>query len=187
MANYLKCVVEVHGNEETIKKLDEMLSTVKNGDVTSFAQTFYDQVDVTENDGVLNTWSIDNLGPKWTYLEDIIGDGNFITISAWYPPTKFFTHLYKMLSETDPDLFIEVEYEDESYDPIGALVIKKDKDGTPCMWQEEDEMEDPTAEMDWDDEDYDETQENFMESIYERQQELKRECHDLVETDGEPI
>jgi hypothetical protein len=48
-------------------------------------------------------------------------------------------------------------------------------------------MEDPTAEMDWDDEDYDETQENFMESIYERQQELKRECHDLIETDGEPI
>ena len=88
----------------------------------------------------------------------------------------------------DPEVYIEVMYEDEGYDPIGAIVIKKDKDGTPCIWQEEDnEMEDPTVDKDWDDEDYDEVQMEFMESLYDRQQELLSECHDLIDTDGEPI
>ena len=90
--------------------------------------------------------------------------------------------------ELDPEVFIEVMYEDEGFDPIGAVVIKKDKDGTPCIWQEEDdEMEDPTEDMDWDDEEYEQTQMDFMDSLYERQREMVLYCHDLIETDGEPI
>jgi len=188
MANYLKSMVEVHANEETIKYLDGLLDKANDGEITTFAQTFYDNVEVAESGGVLNTWSIDNLGPKWTYLYDIQGDGAFSVESAWYPPIKFFIHLYNILVELDPEVFIEVMYEDEGYDPIGAVVIKKDKDGTPCIWQEEDdEMEDPTEDMDWDDEEYEQTQMDFMESLYERQREMVLYCHDLIETDGEPI
>jgi hypothetical protein len=188
MANYLKSMVEVHANEETIKYLDGLLDKANDGEITTFAQTFYDNVEVAESGGVLNTWSIDNLGPKWTYLYDIQGDGAFSVESAWYPPIKFFIHLYNILVELDPEVFIEVMYEDEGFDPIGAVVIKKDKDGTPCIWQEEDdEMEDPTEDMDWDDEEYEQTQMDFMDSIYERQREMVLYCHDLVDTDGEPI
>jgi len=188
MANYLKSVVEVHGNEEVIKKLDELLDKANDGEITTFAQTFYDNVEVGEGGGIMYAWALDNLGSKWTYMEDITGDGSFILTSAWYPPTKFFIHLYEMLVETDPDVFIEVQYEDEGYSPIGAIVIKKDKDGTPCIWvEEDDDMEDPTEDMDWDDEGYDEAQMEFMDSIYERQQEMLQECHDLINTDGEPI
>lgn len=100
-----------------------------------------------------------------------------------------------MLVEIDPEVFIEVMYEDESYNPVGAVVIKKDKDGTPCIWQEED------TEMEYPDEDdyYDEDEEDtdydayetatmeFMDELYERQRELVLYCHDLVESDGEPI
>jgi hypothetical protein len=188
MANNLKSMIEVHGNEDVVKKLDEILEGVEYGHIASFAKGFYDNVETSEDGGVMNTWSIDNLGSKWTYLEDIQGDGAFSIESAWYPPLDFFKHLYRMLVEIDPEVFIEVMYEDEGYDPIGAVVIKKDKDGTPCIWQEEDdEMEDPTEDMDWDDEEYEQTQMDFMDSLYERQRELVLYCHDLVETDGEPI
>jgi len=189
MANYLKSMIEVHGNEEVVKKVDELLEGVEYSDVTSFAKNFYNEVEMGESgEGVLNTWSVDNLGSKWTYLYDIQGDGAFSVESAWYPPIKFFIHLYNILVELDPEVLIEVMYEDEAYNPIGAVVIKKDKDGTPCIWQEEDdEMEDPTVDMDWDDEEYEQTQMDFMESLYERQREMVLYCHDLIETDGEPI
>ena len=189
MANYLKSMIEVHGNEEVVNKVDELLEGVEYSDVTSFAKAFYNEVEMGESgEGVLNTWSMDNLGPKWTYLYDIQGDGAFSVESAWYPPIKFFIHLYNILVEVDPEVFIEVMYEDEGYDPIGAVVIKKDKDGTPCIWQEEDdEMEDPTLEMDWEDEEYEQTQMDFMESLYDRQREMVLYCHDLIESDGEPI
>ena len=188
MANYLKSMIEVHGNEDVVKKVDELLEGVEYSDVNTFAKAFYNDVEVSENDGVLNTWSMENLGPKWTYLYDIQGDGAFSVESAWYPPIKFFIHLYNILVDIDPEVFIEVMYEDEGYDPIGAVVIKKDKDGTACIWQEEDdEMEDPTVDMDWEDEEYEQTQMDFMESLYERQREMVLYCHDMVESDGEPI
>ena len=188
MANNLKSMIEVHGNEEVVNKLDELLKGVEYSDVNTFAKAFYGDVEEGENGGVLNTWSMENLGPKWTYLYDIQGDGAFSVESAWYPPIKFFIHLYRLLVDIDPEVFIEVMYEDEGYDTIGAVVIKKDKDGTPCIWQEEDdEMEDPTVDMDWDDEEYEQTQMDFMDSLYERQREMVLYCHDLIETDGEPI
>ena len=188
MANYLKSMIEVHGNEDVVKKVDELLEGVDYSDVNTFAKAFYTDVEEGDGGGVLNTWSTENLGPKWTYLYDIQGDGAFSVESAWYPPIKFFIHLYNILVDIDPEVFIEVMYEDEGYDPIGAVVIKKDKDGTACIWQEEDdEMEDPTVDMDWEDEEYEQTQMDFMESLYDRQREMVLYCHDLIESDGEPI
>ena len=188
MANYMKSMVEVHANEETIKYLDGLLDKANDGEITTFAQTFYDDVELGESGGVMYSWASDKIGPKWTYLYDIQGDGAFSTESAWYPPTQFFIHLYKMVTEIDPEGFIEVIYEDEGYDPIGAIVIKKDKDGTPCIWEEEDnDIENPLEDMDWDDEKYDDVSQEFYESLYENQQSLLGLCHELVITDGEPI
>ena len=121
---------------------------------------------------------------KWTYLEEVQDEGEFSLTSAWYPPKEFYIHLYKLCAKLDENVEIEVLYEDESYDPIGAFVVKKDKDGTPCIWGEEDMI---LHYMDWDDEGYDEAQQEFYDEVYETKQELLEECHSLVLTDGEPI
>ena len=135
-----------------------------------------------------SSWSLDNLGSKWTTLYDVIDSGVFSIESAWYPPKQFFIHLYNLCVTLDENVQIEVTYEDETYSPIGAIAVKKDKDGTPCIWLEEDnDIENPLDDMDWDDEKYDETSEEFYENIYDVQQSLLATCIELITTDGEPI
>jgi hypothetical protein len=196
MANNLKSFITVKGNEEVIKLIDSLVDKVRNSEddnVVSFATTFYDDVELSEDGGsVMNTWSNDNLGAKWTTFYDEIGEGEFSIESAWYPPTKFFARLFEICFPLDNDVVIEVTYEDESYSPIGAVIIKgvecdpEDYDEKQGMiWVEEDRtLEDPTVDKDWDDEDYDDVQMKFAESVYDRQQELLEECRRLIDTDG---
>ena len=166
MANNLKSTVEVKGNEEVIKLVDSLIDKVNDNNsdspVTAFATAFYDDVDLTEDRGVLNEWSYEKLGSKWTTLYDVIGEGEFSIESAWYPPKQFFIHLYNLCFPLDNDVVIEVKYEDEGYNPVGALLVKSvttygehEETTEGCIWSEEEEMEDPTVDMDWDDENYD--------------------------------
>jgi len=192
MANNLKSFVTIKGNEEAIKLIDSLVDKVNDNDsdspITAFATAFYNDVELTEDRSVLNTWSNENLGSKWTTLYDVQNDGEFSIESAWYPPKQFFIHLYNLCVTLDENVEIEVTYEDETYNPIGAIVIKKDRDGTPCIWEEEDnDIENPLEDMDWDDEKYDDVSQEFYESLYENQQSLLGLCHELVITDGEPI
>jgi len=196
MANNLKSCVLVKGNEEVVKLIDSMIDKVRDNEsdssVTAFATAFYDEVDLDEDRGVMNTWSYENLGSKWTTLYDATSEGEFLIESAWYPPKKFFMHLYNLCFPLDNDVVIEVTYEDETYSPVGAVVIKgieydpedyDEKQGN--IWVEEDNsLEDPTVDKDWDDEDYDQVQMEFSESVYDKQQELLDKCRRLVETDG---
>ena len=195
MANNLKSFVEVKGNVKVVKLIDSLINKVNGNEsdspITAFATAFYDDVDLTEDRGVLNTWSYDKLGSKWTTLYDVIDQGAFSIESAWYPPKKFFIHLYNLCFPLDNEVVIEVKYEDETFDPVGALVIKtlthEGDEGEASegrLWVEETEMEDPTVDMDWDHEDYDQTQMEFYESVAETQDNLLSQCMELVETDG---
>jgi hypothetical protein len=195
MANNLKSFVEVKGNEKVVKLIDSFIDKVNvnesDSPITAFATAFYDDVDLTEDRGVLNTWSYDKLGSKWTTLYDVIDQGAFSIESAWYPPKKFFIHLYNLCFPLDNEVVIEVKYEDETFDPVGALVIKtlthEGDEGEVSegrLWVEETEMEDPTVDMDWDHEDYDQTQMDFYDSVAETQDNLLSQCMEMVETDG---
>jgi hypothetical protein len=189
MANNLKSMIRVIANEDAIESLNERLDKCKTNDIISFANAFYDNVETTEDNEVLNSWSIDNLGSKWTYLYDSPMQDELYIESANYPPLDFFKHLYSLMVNIDPNVIIEVKYEDETYNPIGAVVIKKDNDGVSVMYQDEDdEMEDPTEDMNWDDEGYDDARLNFMDEIMERQDEMLRFCYDMIEEgDGTAI
>jgi hypothetical protein len=195
MANNLKSFVEVKGNEEVVKLIDSLIDKVNDNDsdsaVTAFATAFYDDVDLTEDRGVLNAWSYEKLGSKWTTLYDVIDSGAFSIESAWYPPKQFFIHLYNLCFPLDNEVVIEVKYEDETFDPVGALVVKSvtyygenDETTEGKLWFEQTEMEDPTVDMDWDHEDYDQTQMEFYESVAETQDNLLSNCMELIELDG---
>ena len=81
MANNLKSFVEVKGNEKVVKLIDSFIDKVNvnesDSPITAFATAFYYDVDLTEDRGVLNTWSYDKLGSKWTTLYDVIDQGAF--------------------------------------------------------------------------------------------------------------
>jgi len=192
MANNLKSFVNIQGNSQSVKLIDSMIEKVQtndsDGSIPAFATAFYNDVKRGENGGVMNDWSLKHLGSKWTTLYDVKGEGEFSIESAWYPPKEFFIHLYNLCVKLDENVEIEVTYEDETYSPIGAIVIKKDRDGTPCMWSEEDnDIVNPLDDMDWDDENYEATSQEFYESLYDNQQAYLKQCHELVITDGEPI
>lgn len=190
MANNLKSFVTVNANDDAINELNRRLEMCDTNDILSFAKAFYNDVDVaSDGKSVMNEWSLDNLGSKWNYLYDIIDNNQFSMESAWYPPQDFFSHLFKLMYDIDPEVSIEVLYEDEGYDPIGAFVYTKDSEGNLVYAHDsDDEMEDPTLEMDWDDEGYEDAQMEFMDSIYERQQEMLAYCKEMIDdNEGENI
>ena len=198
MANNLKSFVQVKGNEEVVKLIDSLIDKVNDNDtdspITAFATAFYDDVELSEERGVMNTWSYDNLGSKWTTLYDVLDEAEFSIESAWYPPKQFFIHLYNLCFPLDNDVVIEVRYEDETFNPVGALVVKsvthygeEDETTEGRLWSEEVEMEDPTVDMDFDDENYDEVSQEFYESLYDTQLRLLGQCMEMIELDGEPI
>lgn len=59
MANNLKSFVKVIANDEAVKSVDDRLEKCEYNNILSFAQAFYDNVDVAEDgQSVMNTWSL---------------------------------------------------------------------------------------------------------------------------------
>ena len=48
-------------------------------------------------------------------------------------------------------------------------------------------MDDPTVDIDWDDENYDEVSSEFYESVYDTHLRLLSNCKELIELDGIPF
>ena len=96
MANNLKSFVKVNANEKTVKFIDSLIDKINDNDndssITAFAKAFYNNVELGESGGVMNSWSLDNLGSKWTTLYDVQDEAEFSIESAWYPPKEFFIH-----------------------------------------------------------------------------------------------
>lgn len=179
MANNVTNYVEIVGTEEVIEAMDTRFENAGGyADTDKFVNAFYD----TEyEDGVPHDWLFDNVGSKWIYVENAIDAGMWNIQSANYTPKEFWIHLYKLAAQIDPDVEIQVGFEDESYEPVGGFVIKKDHNGIPAWSMEEDyDVEDPTADMDWDDENYEETQMEFVDELDDIRTSLMNHCHDTI-------
>ena len=126
----------------------------------------------------------DNVGVKWIFLSDTTGDGAWNVDSANYTPEEFWIHIFKLSIEIDTNVIIEVMYEDENYSRVGAFVIKKDNNGNIQYVSEEDsELVDPTLELNYDDESYEEVRLEFAEKVYSIQKECLDYCHELIDRD----
>jgi hypothetical protein len=185
MANNIANYVSIIANEETITRIDNMFENAGGyAETLKFSETFYG--DLVEDS---NEWYLDNLGAKWVYVENNIDFGKWNIQSASYTPKEFFIQLYKLITETDPEGYVEVKFEDEGCSPIGALVVKKSKSGHSCISIEEDyDVVDPTEDMDWDDEEYENTRMEFTDTKFDLMDSLLKVCHDTIdENNGEIV
>ena len=159
-------------NEAAKKRLREMFSRFQDNDC-NFGDMFVDGKEGSPTYEETNTrnWYNENIGSKWCYLEEYDDDYLFGR-SAWAPPSEGFHWLAEQLGELDPELLMNVSFEDEMPNFVGWAVF----DG-PNFWDEgtkdDDEIRDivskysPDTNLD----DEDEYHEALWESIYDWQRE----------------
>lgn len=183
MANNVTNIIKIIATDEAIQSIDERFDAAGGyADTRTFVKTFYDNPELTESGDVLNSWSLDNVGSKWIYVENNVDEGEWNIQSASYPPHEFLERLYNLVTEIDPDGYIENRYNDEVYSPVGAMVFKKDNNGNPRWYHVEDyDFEEPDTDIDDDEGEIE--QEEFMDSIYEFHENAIIECHTFIEDD----
>jgi hypothetical protein len=181
MANNVTNIIKIIATEEAIKSIDDRFDLAGGyAETHTFVKAFYDNPQLTEDGSVLNAWSYDNVGCKWIYVENNIDEGEWNIQSASYPPHEFLQRLFELVTEIDTDGYIENRYTDESYSPIGVMVFKKDDVGP--KWSEivEYDMVDPTDDMEFDDDGYEEAREGFMNDIYNFHEESIEICLETI-------
>jgi hypothetical protein len=141
MVNNVKNNIKIIANNETVERIDEMLKRTNNlkmDDTKSFAEIFFDNIELTNEGYPTIEWCDQNMGAKWFYTENYVDSGEWNIQSGGHPLKEFCIHLFKLAYETDKDVIIENTYENESLAPIGVIVVKNDMEGKPSYWQEED-------------------------------------------------
>ena len=157
-------------NKAAKERLKEMFSRFQDNDC-NFGDMFVDgkEGSPTYEETSTRNWYNENIGSKWCYLEEYDDDYLFGR-SAWAPPSEGFHWLAEQLGELDPELLMNVSFEDEMPNFVGWAVF----DG-PNFWDEgmkdDDEIRDivskysPDTNLD----DEDEYHEALWESIYDWQ------------------
>ena len=171
MANHVSNNIRVVGNEKVMERMGEYIQALEEleySDTGGFAKTFYKTPELGEGGGTMNSWAGENIGSKWAYFEHTIDDDEIKVTSAWYPVKEFTMNLYNLLVELDPEVAVENRYEDETYDPVGGILVYKNQlfmdEDTDMEFPDEDDMED--------EEEYEDAMMNFYDSVGETQNSL---------------
>ena len=124
-------------NKAALAKLKDLYSRFQDSNC-NFGDMFVDDKEgsPTYEETNSRSWYNENVGAKWCYLEEYDDDYLFGT-SAWAAPEAGLQWLADQLGELDPNLLMNVSFEDEGPNFVGWMVF----DGTE-LWDvgfEEDE------------------------------------------------
>lgn len=183
MANNVTNIIKIIANEEAIKSIDDRFNLAGGyADTTLFVLAFYDDPDLSSDGQVLNEWLYDNVGCKWIYVENNIDEGQWNIQSASHQPHEFLQRLFQLVTQIDPDGYIENRWSDETYSPIGSIVFKKFNNLPQWCEIVEYDMVDRTEDIDSDDEEYEEAREEFNNNVYDFHEESISRCLQLIES-----
>lgn len=202
MANHVHFSVNFHQiNEAARAKLQELFSRIRtDNNYQWFSDIFVDGDELTYDEAGQYSWTLENIGPKWCYLEDYSaaeGDVYFNGEAAWSAPEEGLVKLLEILEEHDPNIITSMTYEDEMPNFVGVYVYQGSEcyDGFEDEWEElrdrviaESETLTPESwdedEDDWvDDEARDTFQEEMWEIIGDSQWQIIHECVDQIKED----
>ena len=190
MANEMTSFVRVkNANDDVVKRLKEIFTPSEGKyDVNSielmnriYGTNYSYEADKEDwdrdTDWPSNEEWEEKLGPKWSYGEEFYmeeGDeeGSFIIRSAWSVPQNLLSNIAKELYTIKEDCYIVGNYEDESYDPVGAFLYANG-------W---DDIEDLDSGYDpedlWED---DELREQMNDELCELEQDIESVYHEYLQ------
>lgn len=129
MANHVHTVIEFHKiNDEAKAKLISMAGRCREGEYGRkwFGDLFVNE-DLTYEMVEQYSWTTENIGPKWCYIEEFDEDTlMMITNSAWSAPEDGVGKLVEILNTYDDNIVWSIKYEDEMPNFIGAYVYLND-------------------------------------------------------------
>jgi len=197
MANNVNTCIDMENlNTDAVNLIKELYSRVREDkDYKWFNDMFVDGTNVTYEQAEQFEWNVENIGPKWCYIEDFDVDENgcmIRTVSAWGAPIEGVERLLTAIAAICPDVVTEVTYEDEMPNFIGAnFYVGLDLDDS-SEWDydeileevkrhhdlEEDEEGNLTEESD------DIVWENIWEISHDMQQDFLSECRGRLNEDN---
>ena len=167
-------------NKDAKKLLDELFNRIrKDGEYSWFYDIFVDGENLTYEDASQYSWSYENIGPKWSYLDDWNED-SIVGTSAWSAPDAGLKKLVNLLYEVDPNLSISMSYEDEVPLLAGFQVYSGNKLIASNHWDEDEIRVMVTEELDelsmddWSEDDFEWIDES-KEDIFQNNVSVKKE------------
>jgi len=203
MANNVNTCIDMENlNSNAVNLIKELYSRVRETeDYKWFGDMFVDGTNVTYEQSEKYEWTLENIGPKWCYIEDFedscfrgIGESGCTirTVSAWGAPITGVENLLTAIAAICPDVVTEVTYEDEMPNFIGANFYIGDELDESSEWDYDEILEEIKKHHDIEeDEDGDLTEEsqdivweNIWETSHDLQQEFLSECRGRLNEDN---
>lgn len=187
MANHVSNNIRVVGNEKVQERMNEYIQALEELEYSNtggFAKIFYKNPEIGEGGGTMNSWAGENIGAKWAYFEHTIDDNEIKVTSAWYPVKEFTMHLYNLLVELDPDVAVENRYEDETFEPVGGILVYKNH----IFMDEDNDFEFPDEDDMENEEEYEDAMMELYESVGETQNAFIEAGYAYINNgDGDPF